>query len=269
MTGPPDIGAAQLAWSLVFVVGAGAASVAFGLGLGRDLFWGTLRTFVQLFVMGYALRVIFGMESAWLTLGVFLLTIVFAARIVRGRVKEPDVAFGVPTFVAMAGSYTLVTFLVLRVVLRAEPWWLPHYLLPLGGMVVGNSMNATALALERLFADLRARRAEVELRLCLGATATEASRTIVRDAVRAGMIPSINAMFGVGLVFIPGMMTGQILAGADPVLAIRYQIVVMLMLAGSTTLCTVLVVLLGRRRCFDRGQRLVLARHRQGASRGG
>ncbi len=260
MTAPLEIGPSQLALALIFVVGAGGASLALGLGLARDLAWGTVRTFVQLVVMGYALRVVFGLDAAWLTLGVFLLTIVFAARIVRGRVKERDVAFGLPTFAAMAGSYTLVTFVVLRVVLQADPWWLPHYFLPLGGMVVGNSMSAAALALERLFSDLRSHRAEVELRLCLGAGATEASREVVRDAVRAGMIPSINAMMGVGLVFIPGMMTGQILAGADPLVAVRYQIVVMLMLAGSTALSTVLIVLLARRRCFDAGQRLVLSR---------
>jgi putative ABC transport system permease protein len=96
------------------------------------------------------------------------------------------------------------------------------------------------------------------MKLSLGADYKEASREIVADSIKAGMIPSINAMMGVGIVFIPGMMTGQILAGADPLIAIRYQIVVMLMLVGSTALGAMIVVFLTRKRCFGAGQQLLL-----------
>jgi UDP-glucose/iron transport system permease protein len=125
-------------------------------------------------------------------------------------------------------------------------------------MIIGNSMNALALALERLFADLRGQRELVEMKLSLGANYREASEDMVRRAIKAGMIPSINSLMGVGIVFIPGMMTGQIVAGADPLAAVRYQIVVMLMLVASTTISTLLVVLLTRHRCFGTAQQLIL-----------
>lgn len=120
-----------------------------------------------------------------------------------------------------------------------------------------------ALSLERFFSDLRQQRQEVELRLSLGANFCEASQPTMRRALGAGMVPSINAMMGVGIVFIPGMMTGQILAGASPLLAVRYQIVIMCMLVGSTALSTVIVLHLVRRRCFSPGQSLVLGRSTQ------
>jgi putative ABC transport system permease protein len=156
-------------------------------------------------------------------------------------------------------SYMLVSVFVVGVIVDATPWYQPEYFLTLGGMIIGNSMNAIAISLDRLFTDLLQRRGEVELRLLLGATAREASADITREAIRAGMIPSINAMMGVGLVFIPGMMTGQILAGSDPFVAVKYQIMVMLMLVGSTALGSILVVGLVRSRCFNREQQLVLA----------
>jgi putative ABC transport system permease protein len=123
-------------------------------------------------------------------------------------------------------------------------------------MVIGNSMNAIAISLERLFGELRKSRSLVEMRLTLGASYREATADITRGAVKAGMIPSINAMMGVGAVFIPGMMTGQILAGAEVITAVKYQVMVMLMLVGSTSLGSVLVVLLSLRRCFTRDGRL-------------
>jgi putative ABC transport system permease protein len=125
-------------------------------------------------------------------------------------------------------------------------------------MVIGNSMNAIAIALERLFGELRRSKDLVEMRLTLGATYREATADITRGPIKAGMIPSINAMMGVGMVFIPGMMTGQILAGAEVITAVKYQIMVMLMLVGSTSLGSVLVVLLSLRRCFTRDGRLRL-----------
>jgi len=124
--------------------------------------------------------------------------------------------------------------------------------------VIGNSMNAIAIAIERLLGDLRTKRSEIEMKLCLGADYKEASHSAVADAMRAGMIPSINSMMAVGVVFIPGMMTGQILAGADPTIAIKYQIVVMIMLVGSITVATLLGVLIVRKLCFNSGHQLVL-----------
>jgi putative ABC transport system permease protein len=161
-------------------------------------------------------------------------------------------------------SYFAVSVTVTGVVVGADPWWSPQYFIPLAGMIIGNSMSALAIGLDRLFSDLAAKRDIVEMKLAHGATYVEASESIVRDAIKAGMIPSINSMMGVGIVFLPGMMTGQILAGADPITAIEYQIVVMLMLVASAAIGTVVVVLLARRRCFTAGQAPVL-RHENDA----
>ncbi len=253
-----QIGPWQLAVAVVFVVLAGALSLAHHLKLERDLAIGTLRTFAQLFAMGYLLRILFGLKSALLVVGMYMVMTWFAARIVKGRVREKSVDYFMPTLLAVQVTFFLVTFVVTGLIIGAKPWWEPQYFIPIGGMVAGNSMNALAVALDRLFSDLRARRAEVEMRLCLGADRDEASADIFREALRAGMIPSVNSMMGVGLVSIPGMMTGQIMAGADPADAVRYQIVVMLMIVASTALATFMVLHLVRKRCFGRAHNLLL-----------
>ena len=253
-----DVGPLQLAYCVVFILIAGAGSVSLKLGLERDLLVGTVRTFAQLGIMGYVLKFIFDLDNAWLILLLFSFMVFWAAHAIRGRVKEDKVAIFIPTFVSMVSSYTLVSILVTSVIVQVKPWYTPQYFIPLGGMIIGNSMNAITISLDRLFSDIRKQRDEVELALCLGATYQEATSTILRDTIRAGMIPSINALMTVGLVSIPGMMTGQILAGADPVIAIKYQIIVMLMLVASTAIGSIIVVNVMRRRCFTRAHQLVL-----------
>lgn len=257
MQGIPEIGPWQLGLALLFILLAGGASLWLKLDMGRELLVGTLRTFGQLYLMGIVLVYVFAWHEWWLVIGLFCGMIAFAARIVAKRAgkKGPPVFW--PVLASMLLSYLVVTFLVTAVVVQVRPWWLPQYFLPLGGMVVGNSMNAMALSLERMFSDARAKKGQVEMLLSLGADPAEATQGIFRDAVRAGMIPSINSMMGVGLVFLPGMMTGQILGGADPITAIKYQIVVMLMLVGSTTIGSVLAVSLARRRLFNQAEQLV------------
>ncbi|MFH2007519.1 MAG: iron export ABC transporter permease subunit FetB [bacterium] len=253
-----DISLWRLSLGLVFVLAVGVMSLVHHLQLERDLLVGTLRTVVQLFALGYVLKFVFRLDNAWLVLAVFCVMTLFAAQIARGRIAERQVSLFWPMFLSMIISYSITSVLVTGVVIGAEPWWKPQYFIPLAGMVIGNSMNAIAVALDRLLGDLRKQRAEVELKLCLGADYREASADVLRSAMRAGMIPSINSMMAVGVVFIPGMMTGQILAGLDPLVAIRYQIVVMLMLVGSTGLGALLAVLLVRRRCFGPGQQLLI-----------
>jgi putative ABC transport system permease protein len=255
-----DIGYGGLAWALAFVLLAGAASLRLRLGLERDLLWGTVRTVAQLSLMGYVLRYVFAIDRWYLVLALFAAMIFFATWIARGRVKERAVPVLLPVFVSMLLSYMVVTITVTAVIVRAQPWWHPLYFIPLGGMVIGNSLSAVAVSLDRFLGDLRRRRDEVELHLCLGATASEASASIFQTAVKAGMIPSITAMMGVGVVWLPGMMTGQILAGADPLVAVKYQIMVMLMLVGSTAIGSILAVGLVRRRCFSADQRVVMGR---------
>ena len=249
----------QLLLGLIFILIAQAASFVYHLGLNRDITVGTIRTFAQLFLMGYALTLIFQLDNLWFTLGVFAVMAVSASFIIRGRVKEKQVSYVLPTFLTMFISYFITAIFVSGLIVGVEPWWEPRYFLPIGGMVIGNSMSALAIALERLFREMRQEKGLIETRLCLGANYKEASSEMFKNAVTAGMIPSINAMMGVGLVFIPGMMAGQILAGADPLQAIRYQIVIMLMLVGSTATTSIITMLIVRKRCFGKGEELLLS----------
>jgi len=240
----------QLLICLIFVLFTGISSVFLHLGLGRDIIIGTVRTFSQLFIMGFVLKYVFEINNPYFIFLIFLGMIFFSALTIRGRVKERKISYFLPTFFSMLISYTIVTIIVTKVVVQVKPWYKPQYFIPLGGMVVGNSMNAIAISLDRLFSEIRRRREEIELFLSLGATYQEATEDILKNSIRAGMIPTINAMMAVGIVFLPGMMTGQILAGTDPVLSIKYQIVVMLMLAGATAIGSIIVTYFVRRLCF-------------------
>jgi putative ABC transport system permease protein len=258
MNGNIDISFFGLAWSLAFVLLAGLASLRLRLGLGRDLAWGTLRTVAQLALMGYVLRYVFAIDRWYLVLALYAAMIFVGTWIARGRVKERRVPLLLPVFVSMLLSNMVVTVVVTAVIVRVQPWYDPRYFIPLGGMVIGNSFSAVAVSLDRFLGDLRRRRDEVELFLCLGADSREASEELFRGAVKAGMIPSITAMMGVGIVWIPGMMTGQILAGADPFAAMKYQIMVMLMLVAATAIGSMLAVTFVRRRCFSPDHRVTL-----------
>jgi len=244
------IGWQGLAVATLFVVFVGALSIWLSLGVTRDLAIATVRTYLQLFVLGYVLRFVFGVNSPWLVVGIILAMVLFAAQIIVRR--SPDAPRGIfgSAFVAMALTGFIVTFSVTGVIVKVQPWYLPQYVIPLAGMVIGNSMTGIALALERVYSDLDARAGEVLALTALGATPWEAAHGSVRDALRAGLIPTINSMAAAGLVFIPGMMAGQILAGADPVTATGYQIVVMLMVSAATALGSVVALLLTYRRRF-------------------
>jgi len=241
----------QLMIALSLVTSAGALSVYYQLRLEKDLAIGVVRTIVQFLAMGYLLNILFGLNNALLVLGLYALMTLFSIQIVRGRIKQKGISYLLPTSVAVLFSYTLITILVTTLVIGADPWWSPQYFIPIGGMVAGNSMNSLALTLERFFSELKSRRSEVEMLLCHGADYKEATVDIFRNALRAGMIPAINSLMSVGLVSLPGMMTGQILAGADPKEAVRYQMVVMFMLVASTAISSIIVLLLVRKKCFS------------------
>lgn len=258
MSNPQEITPIQLCIALLFVIVAGVASLRHRLKLERDLLWGTVRAFAQLYLVGYVLKYVFDLENVWVVLALFAFMVFWAAHAVRGRTKEPKVNVLGTVYGSMLVSYVCVTLIVTAAVVQVHPWYKPQYFIPLGGMIVGNSMNAIAISLDRLFSDIRKRRAEIELALCMGATYQEATSEVLRSAIRAGMIPSINSLMTVGLVSLPGMMTGQILAGQSPLSAIRYQIVVMLMITASTSIGSTIVTQLVRKRCFTRWHQIAL-----------
>ena len=249
-------------WQLFSFVGlillSSLASWKLALGLGKDLWWGACRTYAQLMIMGFVLTYVFQTTNVFITLALFLWMIFWASRIISGRIKDKPFPLQLPIFTTMALTYISITALSVGGFLQNSPWYDPVVFITIGGMVVGNSMNAIAISLDRLFADLRDKRAEVEQRLLFGASAQQASSPILRDAVRAGMIPSINSLMGVGLVFIPGMMTGQILGGEDPINAARYQILIMLLVSASTAIGCSAITLYMLKKCFNSDDQLII-----------
>lgn len=145
----------QLLIALSLVSVSGVLSIYYQLKLEKDLAVGVIRAFLQLLTMGYLLKILFGLNSAFLVLGLYTVMTVFSVHIIHGRVREKNVSYLMPTGLAVIFSYSLVTVLVTRLVIGAQPWWEPQYFIPIGGMVAGNSMNTLALSLERFFLNLK------------------------------------------------------------------------------------------------------------------
>lgn len=234
----------------LFVVAAGVCSLCLRLKLGRDLVTGTIRTFVQLFLLGYVLKYVFAVNNPLLVFLLFSLMIYYAASIITGRVREKRVPYFLPVLASMFLSYMIINSLVMSFIVQVKPWYYPVYFIPIGGMIIGNSMNALAISINSWFESLKKERDRIELYLSLGATPAESTSDNFKGAIKSGMIPSINALMSVGVVSIPGMMTGQILAGVSPLIAIKYQIVIMLLLVGSTALSTIFALHIVRRLSF-------------------
>ncbi len=242
-----DVGTLHLVLALVLVLAVLAISYRERLGLERDLIIATVRTFLQLFVVGYFLIYLFAWDRWELVLLTLILMLAAASWIAVGRLKRPLPGARWMAVVSLAvGSAITLTF-VTYVVIGVEPWYDPRYVIPIGGMILGNAMTGAALAGERFQSELRSRVEEVETLLALGFSGLEAVQDLYRSAIRAAMIPTINAMLAVGIVQLPGMMTGQILSGTSPLIAVKYQVVVMLMITCAVALSSVLFLRLAVR----------------------
>jgi putative ABC transport system permease protein len=225
-------------------------------GQSKELFWSGLRMFLQLLLVGYVLHLVFALESALPVMLILVIMLGFAVQTIGARVQNK-----MPHFYRVVGTAILfgcgsMTFFFCTLVIGLEPWYDPRYLIPLAGMVIGNSMTGASLAAERLTAEFSERREEIEAALCLGSSVQLAAEPAVSSAFRAALIPSVNAMAAMGLVFLPGMMTGQILSGTEPLLAVKYQIAIMCVITGSVALTTFLILRLGYRSYFTPYQSL-------------
>lgn len=249
-----EVGAVGVAISLLLVAVAVALSRWRGLGLEGSLAWSAARALVQLVLVGVALAVVIDPDQplilAW---GWVVLMVAFAAETVHRRAPEVPGA----RWLALA-SYAAAAVVTVGVLFGLDVFPLEgRTLIPLVGMMVGNSMNATVLVARRIVEDLRDRRDEIEARLSLGLSSADAARPVVRRALRTALIPQIETTRAVGIVFLPGAMTGLILAGVDPVDAVLVQIVVMYLVLGSAATTTVVVALGLQRRLFTADHRLV------------
>lgn len=248
----------QVGLAALLIVVNGAASIALQLRLERTLAIASVRTIVQLALVGLVLEWVFQAQHWYYVLLLALVMTITAGVAAANRVDRRYPKMRWDALLAVWASSWLVTgYVLLAVLQRGAQWYDPQYLAPLLGMVLGNALTGISLGLGTMTESLSARRGEVETLLALGATRWEAALGAIQHAVRTGMIPIVNSMMIVGVVSLPGMMTGQLLSGTAPLDAVKYQIVVMFMIAAATALGTVAAVLLSYRRLFNADHQFV------------
>ena len=243
-------------------------SILMQLGVAKRLLIAALRTTVQLMLIGLVLNTLFAnVHLVWVTVLAMVMLLV-AGREVMARQHRRFGGiwgYGLGTLSMFVSAFATTIFALL-VIVGTEPWYEPQYAIPLLGMMLGNTMNGVSLALDRLTTSAWQQRGVIEARLTLGQEWRVAVGDITRESVRVGMIPIINAMAAAGIVSLPGMMTGQILSGTPPMEAVKYQILIMFMIAAGTGFATMAASWIGARRLFDERCRLRLDRLIQGRS---
>lgn len=217
-----------------------------GISKEREIFFSTLRMTVQLIAVGYILVYIFEQKNVAITLLILFIMQFFAIRNIYSRVKVPiKKKLRQVVILSMITGTGVTIFYFLLLVINIEPWYEPRYFIPISGMIIGNSMTGISLGVERLIGEMKSKKDQIEGALMLGATPRDATAHIIRDTFTAAIMPAINSMVGMGIVFLPGMMTGQILAGVSPLIAIEYQIAIMLGIIGSVTITVFILTRLG------------------------
>ena len=238
--------------SLTLVAIAAAISFWQRANLEQDIAVAVARSFVQLTAIGYVINLIFDQDTIWLVLALLAVMVLFGAFTARARARKvPDAFWPLLIALALAGATTLGLVVALGVF---DPK--PRFLVPVGGMVIGNAMTASAVALNRLGDEMADGRARIEATLALGATSREAAAPTVRRSLRSGMITLVDSTKTTGLIFFPGTMVGMLLAGADPVDAVRLQLVLLYTLLGSVAIAALVATGLAYRNFFTPAEQL-------------
>ncbi|MCW5299407.1 iron export ABC transporter permease subunit FetB [Herbaspirillum lusitanum] len=252
------ISASDLAIASVLVMINAVISIGLGLQLHKPVLWAAVRMVVQLLLVGLLLRYVLELRSPLATSLVILAMILAAAREVAVRPKwrlKGWKSYGISTAMVSATSIATV-LLALLTAIRPSPWYDAHYAVPLMGIVLGSVLNSASLGLDIFFSGVTSSRNVVEGRLALGATRYEALAPHMRNAIRSGLIPVINQMSAAGIITLPGIMSGQILAGVDAVNAAKYQILLMFILAGASGLAATGSIYLAANAITDERHRL-------------
>jgi putative ABC transport system permease protein len=242
----------EVAASLALVALAAAISLWRRADLERDIGIATVRSLVQLTAIGYAIKLIFDTDSLLLVFVLLAVMVLFGAFTARSRAKRVPGAFW-PLLIALAVAAASTLGLVVALgIFEATA----RYLVPVGGMVIGNAMTASAVALNRLGDEMADSRARIEATLALGASAEEAAQPTVRRSLRSGMITLVDSTKTTGLIFFPGTMVGMLLAGANPTDAVRLQLILLYTLLGSVSIAALLATQLAYRNFFTPAQQL-------------
>ncbi len=222
--------------------------------LEKDMLVAVGRAFVQLLAIGYALDLIFSSRGPFWILLVVLVMITIAGYTAGRRGKQVPRATQVATLAVSVGAILTLGLLIVLDVFPFEP----RFIIPIAGMIVGNAMTVTGLVMARLRDDLRLQRAQIEAALALGATKRQAAGSQIRRALTTGMTPIVDNTKTVGLISLPGAMTGMILAGASPLEAVQLQIIVMYMLIGAAAFSGLTAAFLTYQQFFTKAHQLIL-----------
>jgi len=247
-----------VAYMLLLVV----FSLAFSnrLKISRELAVATLRMTLQLLAAGFLLRYLFKFNFWYTSLLLLLIMIVFAVHVILGRVRLKLRRLTRVLFLSISAGSLSVLGVFIFLILDHQPWYDARFLIPIGGMIIGNAMTSCALVTERFYNEVVGNRPVIETNLALGATSKEASIAAFRSAYGAALLPTIASMTGMGIVHLPGMMTGQILSGTEPILAVKYQIAIMVAILSSAAISCLIALYLIRDRLFNKYHQIAAPR---------
>ncbi|MFT4554236.1 MAG: putative ABC transport system permease protein [Chlamydiales bacterium] len=252
----------DLSIASVLVLILAGLSIWSQLGLGKKILWAALRTAVQLTLVGFVLEILFSHVSFFSVLTMSMLMLLIAGWEIWSRQERPLRGFrgySIGLTAMFLSSFTTAVFSLL-VIFQPEPWYTPQYSIPLLGMLLGNTMTGISLAMDRMTESAWVNRSIIEQRLLLGQSFQEASAAYCRKSYYVGLIPIINSMAAAGIVHLPGMMTGQILAGNSPFEAAKYQIMIMFLITAGMGFGTMIAIRLTSAYLFDERDRLRLDR---------
>ncbi len=259
MNGVIDLQLWQMIAAYIFVVILLFIVKVRGISREKEILISSIRMTVQLILVGYVLVYLFNNINPFNTIIVIIVMEVFAIHNIYQRTKS-KLSKPLKKIIALSMLFGTLTSLIyfLLVVINISPWYDPRYFIPIAGMLIGNSMTGISLGVTRLVDGIHSGKHLVESALMLGATPKMAAKQIVDNAFDSAILPTINAMVGMGIVFLPGMMTGQILSGISPITAIKYQIAIMMGILGSVALTVILFVQLGYKTFFNRESQLTI-----------
>ncbi|OZG67537.1 ABC transporter permease [Bifidobacterium eulemuris] len=236
--------------AMLMVVAAAAVSGIMRMGVGRTLLWSACRALLQLCAMGFVMGFVIKANNPWLVFALIAVMLVAGVQITLSRAKGVPKGLAGPVLLSLVVTMTMMIALVAELIVRPQPWYAPQLVVPLTGMLLGNTVSALAVGLSRFYESMGERRDEIDTLLALGASKWEAARPSVVSSIRLGLLPTTASLASSGIVTIPGMMAGQVIAGGDPLDAAKYQFVILAAIAALTLLADSLIMLMVYKTCF-------------------
>lgn len=246
----------QLAYGILLVFLNIALVLVLKLDLAKTILVATVRSTLQLFLLGLLLNWVFLQNSPLVIIFTAIFMIAVASHTAIGRTQYRFKGIYPCTILAITFSLLFTTGFGILVILRPDPWYNPMVTVPILGLVIGNSLSGISLSLDNLIQSCVTHKIAIETKLALGATKWEAVHEAIKASIQKGLIPIINSMMVVGLVTLPGMMSGQLLAGANPGVAVQYQLLVLILILTCSVLATITTVLLTFRRLFNEAHQI-------------